>query len=113
LRTAALDMDPIWAGGPSSGEGRLLRHVLARQQAQARGQSGCHTGPESGSRPFHRVDAVWATSFRLGTHEFIDAALEGRPASRTPEERRATLAVAVAAPVSGAEQREVPIAELG
>ncbi len=66
------------------------------------------------SRGFHRVDSRWATSFRLATHDFINAIREGRPASSlAPPEARATLAFALAAQVSARENREVSIAELG
>jgi len=64
-------------------------------------------------RAFHRVETDWATSFRDATFDFIDAVLEGRPPRLDASEARATLAFALAAQRSAAEQREVRVAELG
>lgn len=64
-------------------------------------------------RSFHRVETDWATSFRDATFDFIDAVLEGRPPRLDASEARATLAFALAAQRSAAEQREVRVAELG
>lgn len=64
-------------------------------------------------RSFHRVEAGWETSFRDATFDFIDALIEGRAPELTATEARSTLAFALAAQVSAAEQREVFIAELG
>lgn len=64
-------------------------------------------------RAFHRVDDGWATSFRLGTHEFIDGILEGSAVALTAADGRATLAFALAAQLSATERREVTVADLG
>ena len=63
--------------------------------------------------PFHRVETDWATSFRDATFDFIDAVIDGRPPRLDASEARATLAFALAAQRSAAEQREVRAAELG
>lgn len=68
---------------------------------------------EGETRAFHDVEADWAASFRDGTHDFIDALLEGRPSALDVAEARATLAFALAAQLSAREGREVRVAELG
>jgi predicted dehydrogenase len=64
-------------------------------------------------RSFHRVESDWAASFRDATFDFIDAIREARPPRLDAREARATLAFALAAQRSAAEQREVRVAELG
>ena len=64
------------------------------------------------TRAFHGIDADWADSFRLGTHDFVDALREGRQPPQDAGEARQTLAFALAAGLSAAEKREVTLAEL-
>jgi predicted dehydrogenase len=65
------------------------------------------------TRAFHDLPADWAESFRLGTRDFVDALLEGRPCAQDVADARKTLAFALAAARSADEGREVAIAELG
>lgn len=67
---------------------------------------------EGVERAYHTVESDWASSFRDGTIDFIDAIIEGRSSPLGFEDARATLAFAVAAQVSAREGREVPISEL-
>jgi predicted dehydrogenase len=64
------------------------------------------------TRAFHDIEADWAESFRLGGIDFVDALLEGRPPRQTVAEARKTLAFALAAVRSAAEEREVSLAEV-
>lgn len=69
---------------------------------------------EGETRAFHELETDWAASFRLGTQDFVDALLEGRPACfQEIGDARRTLAFALAAARSAAEAREVAVAELG
>jgi len=68
---------------------------------------------EGETRAFHDLPVDWADSFRLGTRDFVDALLEGRPCFQDAADARKTLAFALAAGVSAAEGREVALAELG
>jgi len=64
------------------------------------------------TRAWHDIPSDWAESFRLGTHDFIDALLEGRQPPQDYDEAAATLRFAIATHVSACEQREVPLAEV-
>jgi predicted dehydrogenase len=68
---------------------------------------------EGETRAFHDIETDWAASFRDGGIDFVDALLDGREASQTVAEARATLAFAIAAGRSADEGREVTIAEVG
>jgi predicted dehydrogenase len=68
---------------------------------------------EGETRAFHDLPVDWADSFRLGTRDFVDALLEGRPCFQDAADARKTLAFALAAGLSAAEGREVALAELG
>lgn len=65
------------------------------------------------TRGFHNLATDWAESFRLGTHEFIDALCTGRQPAQDAHDAEATLAFAIAAHVSACERREVRIEEVG
>jgi predicted dehydrogenase len=67
---------------------------------------------EGETRAFHDIETDWASSFRLGTRDFVDAILEGRQPPQNGEEARRTLAVALAVAKSAAEKREVEVAEV-
>lgn len=58
------------------------------------------------------LETDWAASFVRGTHDFIDAILEGRESQLSPEEGRETLAFALAALRSAQEGRPVRPSEL-
>jgi predicted dehydrogenase len=68
---------------------------------------------EGETRAFHDLPVDWAESFRLGTSDFVDAIVEGRPCHQDASDARKTLAFALAAGRSAAEGREVAIAEMG
>jgi predicted dehydrogenase len=68
---------------------------------------------EGETRAFHGLETDWASSFRDGTRDFIDAVLEGRSSPLDARDARATLAFALAAQLSAREGREVRVAELG
>jgi predicted dehydrogenase len=65
------------------------------------------------TRAWHDIPSDWAESFRLGTHDFIDALIEGRQPAQDAEDAAATLRFAIAAHVSACEGREVQLAEIG
>jgi predicted dehydrogenase len=65
------------------------------------------------TRAFHELATDWAESFRLGTRDFVEALLAGRPCDQDLGEARKTLAFALAAARSADEGREVAIAEMG
>jgi predicted dehydrogenase len=65
------------------------------------------------TRAFHELATDWAESFRLGTRDFVDALVEGRPVGQDVADARRTLAFALAAARSADEGREVTIAEMG
>jgi predicted dehydrogenase len=65
------------------------------------------------TRAWHDVPSDWSESFRLGTHDFIDALLEGRAPAQDAEEAARTLRFAIAAHVSACEGREVSLGEIG
>jgi predicted dehydrogenase len=64
------------------------------------------------TRAFHDLETDWAESFRLGGIDFVDALLEGRDPAQDAADARRTLAFALAAARSAAEQREVALAEM-
>ena len=65
------------------------------------------------TRAWHDIPTDWAESFRLGTHDFIEALLEGRQPAQDAADARHTLRVAIAAHVSACEHREVHVDEIG
>lgn len=65
------------------------------------------------TRAWHDIPSDWADSFRLGTHELIDALIEGRQPAQNAEDAAATLRFSIAAHVSACEQREVRLDEIG
>jgi len=65
------------------------------------------------TRAWHDLATDWAESFRLGTHDFIDALRSGRQPAQDPAEAAATLRFALAVHVSAREQREVRLDEVG
>jgi predicted dehydrogenase len=65
------------------------------------------------TRAWHDIPSDWADSFRAGTHEFIDALVEGRQPAQDVEDAAATLRFSIAAHVSACEQREVCLDEIG
>jgi predicted dehydrogenase len=67
---------------------------------------------EGETRAFHDLATDWSESFRRGGFDFVDAILEGRPASQDVGAARRTLAFALAAGISAAEGREVALCEL-
>lgn len=67
---------------------------------------------EGETRAFHDLETDWASSFRLGTHDFIDAIIDGRQPPLNGDEARRTLSVALAAAKSAAEGREVGLSEI-
>jgi predicted dehydrogenase len=68
---------------------------------------------EGETRAFHDLPVDWAESFRLGTRDFVDALLEGRPCHQDLADARKTLAFALAAARSADEAREVELVEMG
>lgn len=64
------------------------------------------------TRAWHDIPADWAESFRLGTHDFIDALIEGRQPAQDFEDAAATLRMAIAVHVSACEGREVALREI-
>ena len=64
------------------------------------------------TRAWHDIPSDWAESFRLGTHDFVDALLEARQAAQNVEDAAATLRFAIAAHVSACEGREVRLDEV-
>jgi len=64
------------------------------------------------TRAWHDIPADWAESFRLGTHDFIDALREGRQAGQDAVAAADTLRMALAVHVSAREHREVTLAEI-
>ena len=64
------------------------------------------------TRAWHDLTTDWADSFRRGTHDFIDALLEGRQPAHDAGEAAETLRFAIAAHVSACEQREVRLDEV-
>lgn len=64
------------------------------------------------TRAFHDLETDWASSFRLGAHDFIACLRDGTPAVQTLDQARKTMAVALAAQRSAGLGREVPIAEI-
>jgi predicted dehydrogenase len=65
------------------------------------------------TRAWHDIPSDWAESFRLGTHDFIDALIEGRQPAQDVDAAAATLRFAIAAHVSACEGREVRLDEIG
>jgi predicted dehydrogenase len=65
------------------------------------------------TRAFHDLATDWAESFRLGTHDFIDALREGRQPAQDAADAAETLRFAIAAHVSAREHREVALGEVG
>ena len=65
------------------------------------------------TRAWHDLPSDWAESFRLGTHDFIDALLEGRQPAQDVHDAASTLRFAIAAHVSACEAREVRLDEIG
>jgi predicted dehydrogenase len=65
------------------------------------------------TRAWHDLPADWAESFRLGTHEFIEALLEGREPAQDAADAAETLRLAIAAHLSAYEGREVGLDEVG
>lgn len=65
------------------------------------------------TRAWHDIPTDWAESFRLGTHDFIEALVEGRQPAQDAESAAATLRFAIAAHVSACEAREVRLDEIG
>jgi len=64
------------------------------------------------TRAWHDIPADWAESFRLGTHDFIEALREGRQPAQSADEAMATLRMAIAVHVSACEHREVALSEI-
>ena len=67
---------------------------------------------EGETRAFHDLATDWSESFRLGGRDFVDALIEGRQPPQSGEEAGRTLAFALAAARSAAEQREVALSEI-
>jgi predicted dehydrogenase len=67
---------------------------------------------EGETRAFHDLPVDWADSFRLGGRDFVDALLEGRQPPQDVGEARRTLAFALAATRSAAEERVVTVSEI-
>jgi predicted dehydrogenase len=65
------------------------------------------------TRAWHNIPSDWSESFRLGTHEFIDALVEGRPPVQDAEDAAHTLRFVIAAHLSACQGREVLLSEVG
>ena len=65
------------------------------------------------TRAWHDLPTNWAESFRLGTHEFIDALCAGTAPQHDAGDAAETLRFAIAAHVSACEEREVRLDEVG
>jgi predicted dehydrogenase len=64
------------------------------------------------TRAWHDIPSDWSESFRVGTHDFIDALVEGRQPAQDADDAASTLRFAIAAHVSACERREVRLTEI-
>jgi predicted dehydrogenase len=64
------------------------------------------------TRAWHDIATDWVESFRRGTHEFIEALVDGRAPVQEPRDAAETLRFAIAAHLSACEAREVRLDEV-
>jgi predicted dehydrogenase len=65
------------------------------------------------TRHFEDMEVDWGDSFRVGGEEFTDAIANGTRVDMSAEHARAVLSFQMATILSGAEHREVTVAEVG